>query len=68
MRFEIDLDLIDEMAECIHDCSWVSAEEIAAYMKSCITNGNYEPEEWSIGGKGITEKSRELVIEQESNK
>ena len=68
MRFEIDLDLIDEMAECIYDCSWVSAEEIAAYMKSCITNGNYEPEEWSFDGKGLIEKSRELVIEQESNK
>ena len=56
------------MAECIYDCPWVSAEEIAVYMKSCITNRDYEPEEWSFDGKGLIEKSRELVIEQESNK
>lgn len=68
MRFEIDLDLIEEMAECIYDCPWVSAEEIAVYMKSCITNRDYEPDEWSFDGKGLIEKSRELVIEQESNK
>jgi len=62
MKFEIDLDLIEEMATCIYLCSWVSDEEIAAYMKSCITGGNYEPDEWSEYGRGQIEKSRDIII------
>ena len=47
IKFEVTLELIEEMAECIYCCSWVSDKEVAAYMKSCITYGNYDPEEWS---------------------
>ena len=61
VKFEVTLELIEEMAECIHCCSWVSDEEIAAYMKSCITNGNYDPEEWSHKGKGNTAIERCLI-------
>lgn len=35
MKVEIDLDLIDEMAECIVCCS-LSVDEAARYMKACI--------------------------------
>ena len=61
VKFEVTLELIEEMAECINDCSWVSGEEIAAYMKSCVTDGNYEPEEWSFDGKGQVAIERDLI-------
>ncbi len=61
MKHDIDFELIDEMAECIYYCSWVSSEEIAAYIKSCITDGNYDPEEWSEEGRGIIRKERNLI-------
>ena len=61
MKFEIDMDLIDELAECIYDCNWVSAEEIAAYIKATITDTDYEPEDWSVDGRGRIAKER--VIE-----
>lgn len=60
MEFKVDLDLVDEMAECIFDCSWVSSEEIAAYMKSCITDGDYDPLEWSVDGRGQIGKNRDV--------
>lgn len=63
MGFKVDLDLVDEMAECIFDCSWVSAGEIAAYMKSCITSGNYNPEDWSVNGRGETPLNRDIEHE-----
>lgn len=62
IKHEITTELIEEMAECINDCSWVSADEIAAYMKSCVTDGDYEPEEWSIDGKGQVSIDRDLII------
>ena len=65
VKFEVTLELLAEMAECINDCSWVSGEEIAAYMKSCITDGNYKPEEWSVDGKGQVAIERDLI---EANK
>ena len=52
IKFEVDFELLEDMAKCIHDCSWVSAEEIFAYMKGCVTDSDYEPEEWSVDGKG----------------
>tara|TARA_Y100000310_G_C20212604_1_gene592024 strand:+ start:84 stop:329 length:246 start_codon:yes stop_codon:yes gene_type:complete len=53
IKFEVTLELLEEMAQCIHDCSWVSSEEIATYMKGCVTDSDdYEPEEWSVDGKG----------------
>lgn len=61
VKFEVTLELLEEMAQCIHDCSWVSGEEIAAYMKSCVTDGNYEPEEWSFNGKGQVVIERDLI-------
>ncbi len=61
LKFEVSLDLIEEMAECIHSCSWVSDEEIAAYMKSCITEGNYNPGDWSAGGRGEVAIERHLI-------
>lgn len=60
MKHEVSFELIEEMAECIFNCSWVSPEEIAAYMKACITDGNYEPEGWSVDGKGEVEIDRDL--------
>ena len=61
MKHEITLELLEEMAECIHNCSWVSSEEIYAYMKSCVTDsGNYEPEDWSVDGRGQIEKDRTI--------
>lgn len=63
-KFDVTMDLIEEMAQCIHDCKWVSPEEIAAYMKGCITDSGYEPEEWSYDGKGVLAKDRNVVIEQ----
>ena len=65
MKFEITLELIEEIAQCIHDCSWVSEEEIAAYMKATITDTDYEPEEWSVDGKGQVAIERNLI---EANK
>ena len=62
VKFEITLDELQDMAECIHDCSWVSGEEIYAYMKSCVTNGDYEPEDWSVDGKGKVAKPRDLIV------
>lgn len=61
VKFEVSLDLIEEMAECIHTCSWVSDEEIAAYMKACITDGHYEPEEWSVDGRGQISINRDII-------
>ena len=37
MKFEITLELLEEMASCIEDCSWAEGE-IYAYMKSCVTD------------------------------
>ena len=61
IKFEVDLDLIEEMAECINNCSWVGADEIAAYMKSCITGGDYDPEQWSAGGRGVETIDRDII-------
>ena len=41
IKFEVTLELLEEIADCIHSCSWVSGEEIAAYMKATITDGKY---------------------------
>ncbi len=60
-KFEVDFELIEEMAEVINDCSWVSAEEIAAYMKGCIVGGDYEPEQWSVDGRGIKAIDRDII-------
>jgi hypothetical protein len=47
MKHEVSLDLLYEMAECIHSCSWNSEEEVYAYMKSCVTgDDSYDPEDW----------------------
>ncbi len=62
MKFEITLEDLEDMAECIHDCSWVSSEEIFAYMKGCVTGGEYEPEDWSVDGKGQVAKPRDTVL------
>lgn len=43
VTFKVTLELIEEMAECINNCKWVSSKEISAYMKSCVTAANYEP-------------------------
>ena len=61
MKFEVTLELIEEIAQCIHDCSWVSGEEIAAYMKATITDTDYEPEEWSVNGRGQVAIERDLI-------
>ena len=66
MKFEITLEDLEEMAECIHDCSWVSSEEILAYMKGCVTGGEYDPEDWSVDGRGQVAKARN-AIEPEIN-
>lgn len=61
IKFEVTVELVEEMAECIHDCSWVSSEEISAYMKSCVTNGDYEPEQWSVDGRGKVSIDRNAI-------
>jgi len=61
VKFEVNFDLIEEMAETINNHSWVSAEEIAAYMKFCITGGNYEPEQWSVDGRGVEAIDRGII-------
>lgn len=61
VKFEVDFDLIDEMAECINDCLWDSAEEIAAYMKVCIAGSDYEPEQWSVDGRGIEAIDKDII-------
>ena len=67
MKFEITLDVLEEMAECIHNCSWVSDDEIFAWMKGCVTgSADYDPEEWSVDGRGQVAKPRD-IIEQEFN-
>ncbi len=60
MTFDITLDLLEEMAECIYTCDWESDEEIFEYMKSCITDSNqYEPEAWK------SKETNKLTIENE---
>ena len=49
------------MAECINNCSWVSAEEIAAYMKGCIAGSDYDPEQWSVDGRGVEAIGRDII-------
>jgi len=66
MKFGVSLELIEEMAQCIHDCSWVSGEEIAAYMKSTVNgNDDYCPEDWSVDGKGQVAIDRDSAIDQQ---
>ena len=60
MDVKIDKDLIDEMSQCIYDCSWVSADEISAYIKATLTDSDYEPEDWSVDGRGMIEKDRAI--------
>ena len=60
-KFEVGFELIEEMAECINDCSWVSAEEVAAYMKGCIASSDYEPEHWSVDGRGFKAIDRDII-------
>ena len=44
MKFEVTLELIEEMAHCIVDCN-LSGEEACEYMKSCVTeNGSFDPD------------------------
>jgi hypothetical protein len=62
IKFEVTLEELEEMAECIHTCSWVSSEEVYAYMKSCVTNGGYEPEDWSVDGRGEVAKTRDFTV------
>lgn len=64
MKFEVTKELIEEMAQCIHDCSWVSGDEIADYMMACITESDsYEPEDWSVEGKGEVSVDTNKVID-----
>ena len=67
IKFEVTLEVLEEMAHCINDCSWVSGEEIYTYMKGCVTGVNdYEPEEWSVDGKGQVAIDRNELIEGQS--
>ena len=60
-KFEVDFDLIKEIAQTIHDCSWVSADEIAAYMKGCIAGSDYEPEQWSVDCRCVKAIDRDII-------
>ena len=62
IKFEVDFETLEDMAQCIHDCSWVSSEEILAYMKATITESDYEPEEWSVDGRGKVAIDRNELI------
>jgi len=61
VKFEVTLELLEEIAELMHNCSWVSIDERFAYIKSCVNNGNYEPDEWSVDGKGQVAIERDLI-------
>ena len=37
VKFDITLDDLEDMAQCIHNCSWVSIDELFAYMKATVT-------------------------------
>lgn len=59
VKFEVDFELLEEMAEVINNCSWISAEGIAAYMKDCITGSdNYQPEQWSVDSMCVEGRAR----------
>jgi len=58
IKFEVSKVLLEQMAECIYLCSWVSEEEILKYMMGCIADVDYDPEEWSKNGRGLQEKNR----------
>lgn len=61
MKFDITTELIEEIAETIHNCNWVSGDEIAAYIKACVTEGEYHPEDWSVDGRGKVAIDRDLI-------
>ena len=55
MKHEVTLELLEEMAECIHLCNWNSIDEVYAYMKACVTNSDdYDPEDWKDGKQDQT--------------
>ena len=59
MKFDVTLDLLEEMAECISSCNWTGQDEIYAYMKSCVTNSDdYDPEDWK------NKTNSEVTVEQ----
>ena len=58
IKFEVSKDLLEQMAECIYLCNWVSEEEILKYMMGCIADVDYDPEAWSEDGRGLQEKNR----------
>jgi len=68
MKFEVDKELIEEMACCIFDCNWVSPEEVAAYMMGCVTDTDFNPEDWSFDGRGKMSVDRSVVIENGEDK
>lgn len=46
MKFEVTLDLLEEMADTISNCNWADGE-IYDYMKSCVTGSdNYDPDKY----------------------
>jgi len=63
LKVEVSREVIEEMAQCIFDCNWVSAEELYAYVIATINDTEYDPEEWSVDGRGLIEKDR--VIDHE---
>lgn len=66
LKLEVSLDDLEEMAHCIHGCSWVSGEEIYAYMKGCVTGvSDYDPQEWSVDGKGEVAINRDCILDNE---
>ena len=65
IKFEVTLDTLEDWANCIHDCDWVSAEEILAYMKAGVTGSDYDAEDWSVDGKGQVAIDREVLIQEE---
>ena len=62
-KVEVSYELLNEMAQCIFDCNWVSSGEIYNYMRSTINGTDYDPEEWIVDGRGLIEIDR--VIDHE---
>ncbi len=59
MKFDVTLDLLKEMAECIDQCTWKNDAEIYAYMKACVTDSDtYDPEDWKPCVKRIKLRSK----------
>lgn len=65
MKFEVTLDLLFEMAQCIHCCNWEDEDEIYDYMKACVTGRDSTSEKTTI--ITLTNKMQKLTSQPSNN-